>query len=525
MSLLRIEGLSVAYAGQAVVRDLSLNVAPGEIVALVGESGSGKSSVALAALGLLPDSAATSGSIAVAGQELASLAPRDLDRLRGATVSMIFQEPLTALNPAMRIGAQVAEAIRLHDRFSRREAHARAIEVLARVGLPAEVGPPDRYPHELSGGQRQRVGIAIAIAARPKLLIADEPTTALDVTTQAHVLAMLRRLVAEDGMGLLLVSHDLAVVADIADRILVMKNGGLVEQGKPRDLLLRPQAAYTQTLVDAVRRAPARAVLPEGPPLLEVQGVTRRHGRLLAVDGASFVVGRGETVGLVGESGSGKTTLLRTILALDPPQAGDVLLGGESIVKARGRTLRRLRRDIQAVFQDPGGSLDPRHRVERIVAEPLHLLDERIDRTERRRRVEKVLGQVGLSAADADRFPHQFSGGQRQRIAIARALIVEPALVVLDEAVSALDVSVRAGILDLLADLSVRLGLSYLFVSHDLAMMRNVADRLVVLRHGRIVEQGRTATILARPAHAYTAELLAATPDIDAALDRRAAQA
>jgi peptide/nickel transport system ATP-binding protein len=245
---------------------------------------------------------------------------------------------------------------------------------------------------------------------------------------------------------------------------------------------------------------------------------------LLAVDGASFTVGRGETIGLVGESGSGKTTLLRTILALDPPQGGDVLLAGESIVKARGRTLRRLRRDIQAVFQDPGGSLDPHHRVERIVAEPLHLLDERIDSAERRRRVERALEQVGLSGSDADRYPHQFSGGQRQRIAIARALIVEPALVVLDEAVSALDVSVRAGILDLLADLSARLGLSYLFVSHDLAMMRHVADRLVVLRHGRIVEQGRTADILARPAHAYTAELLAATPDLDAALARRVAQ-
>jgi peptide/nickel transport system ATP-binding protein len=275
--------------------------------------------------------------------------------------------------------------------------------------------------------------------------------------------------------------------------------------------------------VASARHRPARAAPPENAPLLEVCGVSRRHGALLAVDDASFTGGRGETVGLVGESGSGKTTLLRTILALDPPQAGDVLLGGESIVQARGAALRHLRRNVQAVFQDPGGSLDPRHRVERIVAEPLHLLDQRIDPAERRRRVEQALGQVGLSGADADRFPHQFSGGQRQRIAIARALIVEPALVVLDEAVSALDVSVRAGILDLLADLSVRLGLSYLFVSHDLAMMRHVADRLVVLRKGRIVDQGRTADILARPAHAYTAELLAATPDLDAALARRAA--
>ena len=525
MSLLSIEGLTVAYGGQPAVHGLTLTVAPGEIVALVGESGSGKSTVALATMGLLPGSATIEGAVTVAGQELGGFAPRDLDRLRGRTVSMIFQEPLTALNPAMRIGAQVAEAIRLHARVSRGEAAVRAAEVLARVGLPTEVAPPSRYPHELSGGQRQRVAIAIAIAAGPSLLIADEPTTALDVTTQAHVLTLLRRLVAEDGMGLLLVSHDLAVVADMADRIFVMKDGELVEQGASGSLLASPREAYTRTLVASARHAPTRSAPREGAPLLEVRGITRRHGALVAVDDASFTVGRGETVGLVGESGSGKTTLLRTILALDPPQAGDVLLGGESIVRARGALLRRLRRDVQAVFQDPGGSLDPRWRVERIVAEPLHLLDERVDASERRRRVEQALEQVGLASGDADRFPHQFSGGQRQRIAIARGLIVEPALVVLDEAVSALDVSVRAGILDLLADLSGRLGLSYLFVSHDLAMMRHVADRLVVLREGRIVEQGRTADILARPAHAYTAELLAATPDLDAALARRTAQA
>jgi peptide/nickel transport system ATP-binding protein len=326
-------------------------------------------------------------------------------------------------------------------------------------------------------------------------------------------------------MGLLLISHDLAIAADMADRILVMKDGRLVEAGASAQMLHRPQSAYTRSLIDDARHAPARAAPADTAPLLEVQDVTRRYGDRLAVDGASFVVGRGETLGLVGESGSGKTTLLRTILALEPPQEGDVLLGGQSMVRSRGKALRRLRRDIQAVFQDPGGSLDPRHRVERIVAESLHLLDTRIDAADRRHRVEQALVQVGLSGADADRLPHQFSGGQRQRIAIARALIVEPKLVVLDEAVSALDVSVRAGILDLLADLSVRLGLSYLFVSHDLAMMRHVADRLVVLRDGRIVEQGRTADILARPGHAYTAELLSATPDLDAVLARRRAQA
>lgn len=536
MSLLAIDGLSVSYRDASpAVRNASLTVEAGEIVALVGESGSGKSTVALAALGLLPRSATVAGTIVLSGLALTGLPPRDLDRLRGGTVSMIFQEPMTALNPQMRIGAQVAEAIRLHARVSRREAASRAATVLERVGLPPEIAPPGRYPHQLSGGQRQRVAIAIAIAARPALLIADEPTTALDVTTQAHVMALLRRLVAEDGMGLLLVSHDLAVVAEVADRVVVMKDGAIVEQGAPHDILLHPQAAYTAKLMERSRHAPVRPSPPPGPPLLEVQDILRTYpgGRSglralpdrIAVDGASFTVGRGETVGLVGESGSGKTTLLRTILALDAPQRGDVRLGGQSITEARGPALRRLRRDVQAVFQDPAGSFDPRYRVERIVAEPLHLLNERIVPDERRHRVERVLAQVGLAGTDADRFPHQFSGGQRQRIALARALIVEPALVVLDEAVSALDVSVRADILDLLADLSRRLGIAYLFVSHDLAMMRHVADRLVVLKDGRIVEQGPTADILAAPAHPYTAALLAATPDLDRALAGRAVRA
>ncbi len=533
MSLLEIERLSVAYAGVAVVRDVTITVGAGEIVALVGESGSGKSTVALSAIDLLAPSADRGGRVLVEGRDLATLSLRERDRLRGARIAMISQEPATALNPRMRIGAQVAEASRLHG-MSRRDAGRRAAEMLARVGLPADAVSPRRFPHQLSGGQRQRVAIAMAFAAAPALLVADEPTTALDVTTQAQVLALLRRLVAEDDMGLLLISHDLAVVADLATRIVVMKDGAIVEEGTSANILSSPQTDYTKTLIERSSHVPTRAPhagpAPAGsPPLLEVRNLTRIHrGRgqdRLTVDAASFVVRRGETVGLIGESGSGKTTLLRAILGLDAVQGGAVLLDGVNISTARGAALLRLRRKVQAVFQDPAASLDPRWTIERVVAEPLHLLEMAVDRRERRYRVERMLEQVGLRATDADRYPHQFSGGQRQRIAIARALVIEPALVILDEAVSALDVSIRADILDLLADLSSRLGVAYLFVSHDLALMRRIADRLIVIRNGRIIEQGPTGEVIAAPAQPYTAELLAATPDLDRILSERSAQA
>ena len=522
MSGLAMQQVRIAYGSRAAVNDVSLAVSPGEVVALVGESGSGKSSLALAALGLLPPEATVTGTVSVGGRDLSALSPRELDRVRGRGIALVFQDPAAALNPRLRIGAQVAETIRVHDRISRRAADARAAEILARVGLPAAIVPATRYPHQLSGGQRQRVAIAVAIAAGPALLVADEPTSALDVTTQAQILALLRRLVAEDGMGLLLVSHDLAVVAEIADRILVMKDGAVVEEGRATALLARPASPYGRRLVASARAAvPARSPAA-GPPLLEVRGISRRHGTATVLDDVSFTVGRGETVGLVGESGAGKTTLLRTVLALEAPQAGEVRLAGQSVTRSRGRALRRLRRDMQAVFQDPGRSLDPRHRVGRIVAEPLHLLDPRPGRDDRRDRVERVLREVGLEPADADLFPHQFSGGQRQRIALARALVVAPALVVLDEALSALDMSVRAEMLALLAELSVRRGLSYLFVSHDIALMRQVADRLVVLRDGRVLEQGPTADLMTAPQSRYTADLIAATPDLDAILRRRA---
>jgi peptide/nickel transport system ATP-binding protein len=534
MSLLRIEGLSVRYKDHAAISDLSLTVEPGQMVGLVGESGSGKSTAAMATIGLLSPAATQIGEIIVDGRALSGLDRRQMDALRGGLVGMIFQEPMTALNPMMRIGAQVAETIRIHKRVSRREAMKAAVAVMTRVGLdPAKI-PADRYPHQLSGGQRQRVAIAIAIAAGPKLLIADEPTTALDVTTQAHIMALLRELVVQENMGLLLVSHDLGLIAETADTLVVMKDGRCVESGPAQDVMNRPTHAYTQMLLGKARYAPVRppVVAVEGPPLLEVEAIVRtypgqwagfrRAPGKRAVDDVSFVVRRGETVGLVGESGSGKSTLLRTVLGLDAPQAGAVRLHGETLSGAKGLTLRRLRRNVQAVFQDPYGSFDPRYTVEHIVAEPLFLLDDKPGGKERRRLVEAALEQVGLNATHVDRYPHEFSGGQRQRLAIARALIVQPDLVVLDEAVSALDVSIRADILDLLAELSARLGLAYLFVSHDLSVMRAVTDRLLVMHDGRIVEQGATADVIAAPSHPYTASLLAATPDLERALAGKA---
>ncbi len=528
MTLLAIDHLTVSHGDQIALRGVSLRVAAGEIVGLVGESGSGKSTVALASMALLPDTAAISGQVVLDGANLVTLPPRQLDRLRGNVAGMIFQEPMSALNPLQTIGTQVAEVIRLHKGLGRRTALREAGGVLARVGLLPDRVPASRYPHQLSGGQRQRVAIAIAIAGDPKLIVADEPTTALDVTTQAHIMDLLTGLIRERGIGLLLVSHDLALVGQVADRIVVLQDGTIVEQGPVGSVLAAPRGLYTRMLLAKARHVPARRIGPSvGAPVLEVRDLTQRYrgAKAAALDGVSLRVGPGETVGVIGESGSGKTTLLRAVLALGSLQAGAVLLHGEAIATARGHRLRVLRRQVQAVFQDPKGSFDPRQRVEQLVAEPLHLLDVPVARAERRERVETALRRVGLDAADADRFPHQFSGGQRQRIAIARALIIEPSLVVLDEAVSALDMSTRADILDLLATLSATLGLSYLFVSHDLSVMKSMADRLIVMKDGRIVEEGPTATILATPRHPYTTALVAATPDLDRVIASRTAQA
>jgi len=522
MSLLRIDGLELSIGGLPVLHDVSLHVGHGEIVGVIGESGSGKSMTALSVMQLLPQGAHCQGQVTLSGHDMLALQERALCRLRGNEVGMVFQEPMTALNPLHTIGQQVAETIQIHENVRRAVAMDRAAEALLRVDLPPERFPLSRYPHELSGGQRQRVGIAMAIALRPKLLIADEPTTALDVTTQAEVLRLLRRLVDEDGMGLLLISHDLGVVAGMADRIVIMRHGRVVETGTFGNL----QSPYALQLLEASNHIPDRKGSQGEAPLLQVQDVVRDYatprkgwlgqpGTFRAVDGVSFDIRRGENLGLVGESGCGKSTLTRAILGLEEVQGGRILMDGQPVFD--GHTANRaIRRRMQVVFQDPYGSFNPRHKVGRLVAEPFHLLDDPPRGADRDAAVADVLESVGLNPENRNRYIHEFSGGQRQRIAIARALIIRPELIILDEAVSALDVSIRAQILDLLAGLSDRFGLTYLFISHDLSVVRNVTDRVMVMQGGRIVEEGPTEQVFAAPAHAYNKKLIAAVPQLPA---------
>jgi len=543
--LLAVDRLSVSIGDAQIIRQLSFRVDAGEIVGLAGASGSGKSMTALAIMRLLPPRARLSGAVYLNGAAITTKSEAELRGLRGRDIGIVFQEPMTALNPLMQIGDQVAETVLLHGAASRRQAKTLAREALDAVGLEGEAGALNRYPHELSGGQRQRVAIAIAVVLRPALLIADEPTTALDVIAQAHILTLLRELATERRMGLILVSHDLAVIARVAHRLMVMNDGKIVEErtldGKgPAQIhrsLRHLRHPYTRALLAAaelpVKRAaaavPATAAGEDtAPPVLEVRGLIREYRRsrrslwhartaFRAVDDVSLSLRAGENVGLVGESGSGKSSLLRAILALDRPQGGDVRLLGEPFSTATGARLKRLRRSIQLVFQDPYGSFDPQWSVERLISEPYYLMDAPPSAAERRRRVATVLEQVGLAAADGLRYPHEFSGGQRQRIAIARALITEPAVIAFDEAVSALDVLVRAQILELLGELSRRLKLAYLFVSHDLNVVRAIADRVYVMLEGRIVEHGPTAELFLSPQHEYTRALIAASPQINPA--------
>ncbi|MFD3191263.1 ABC transporter ATP-binding protein [Sedimentitalea sp. HM32M-2] len=529
MSLLAIRGLSLSIRDTPILKSVSLTVAPGEIVAVTGESGSGKSMTALAVMRLLPDQADAAGRITLDGTDILEAGESQMCGLRGRAVGMVFQEPMTALNPVRSIGDQVAETILVHGAMSARAARARAREMLDRVGLPADRFPLGRYPHELSGGQRQRVVIAMAIALRPKLLIADEPTTALDVTTQAQILDLLKGLVADFGMGLLMITHDLAVVADMADRIVVMRHGAVVESGPTQSLLTQMRHPYTRMLFQASAH---RVALPEAPPpapLLQVRDVVRDYrlprtrllhdpGHFRAVDRVSFTLNRGERLGLVGESGCGKSTLTRALLGLEPVQQGQILLDGAPVYAGHRPNLA-VRRRMQVVFQDPFGSFNPRHRVDRLITEPFHLLTDPPTGAARRAAIAEALAAVGLHPQDALKYIHEFSGGQRQRIAIARALIVRPDLILFDEAVSALDVSVRAQILDLLAELCDTYDLTYLFISHDLSVVRTVTDRVLVMQAGRIVEAGDTEDVFTNPQHPYTQALIAAAPrlpDLDA---------
>ncbi|WP_116133469.1 ABC transporter ATP-binding protein [Tropicimonas sp. IMCC34043] len=522
--MIDIAHLDLSIAGTPILRDVSLKLGQGRILGLAGESGSGKSMTALSILRLLPPSARLSGHVHLDGQDLTTLSEQQMCSVRGRQIGMIFQEPMTALNPVQSIGDQVAETLVIHGAARRGEARRIAVERLERVGLSPDHIPPDRFPHELSGGQRQRVCIALAIALRPRVLIADEPTTALDVTTQERILGLIRGLVDEQNMACLFITHDLAVLAELADDIAVMKAGEVVEAGATLDVLRHRRHPYTRALFEASRHQPVRVPAPPAAaPLLRVERVVRDYPlprqRLFgarpgfrAVDGVSFDLHRGESLGLVGESGCGKSTLTRAILGLEPIQGGAIRLGGEKITPQMPPALRRR---MQVVFQDPYGSFNPRHSAARLIAEPFHLGGRPADLD---LRVAEALESVGLRPTDADKYPHEFSGGQRQRLAIARALITRPDLIVLDEAVSALDVRVRAQILDLLADLQGRLGLTYLFISHDLTVVRAVTDRVLVMKAGQIVEAGTTAAVFAAPSHPYTRTLLDAAPMLPEAM-------
>jgi peptide/nickel transport system ATP-binding protein len=551
MSLLEIENLHLDIGGVPILKGIDLSIAQGEVMGIVGESGSGKSMTAMTLMRLLPEGARATGRVEFDGIDILGAPEAAMNRLRGEAVGMVFQEPMTALNPVKTIGEQVAEGIRWHTGASRANAEDRARAMLDRVGLPEAKFPLSRYPHELSGGQRQRVVIAIACALQPKLLVADEPTTALDVVLQAQILDLLRDLVSERRMGLMLISHDLAVVAEMSDRLTIMRYGEVLEAGPAATILTEQKHPYTKQLAHAsthvpeVRRslsssnagkveAQAQAdTPPPDVPLLSVTDVVRDYpGRrsslfsraepFRAVDGVSFDLREGQSVALVGRSGCGKSTLARMILALDRPSSGSIRLMGEELSDKSEPALRPLRRDMQVVFQDPYGSFNPRHKVERLVSEPLHLLETAVERNERRERVAAALGEVGLRTADMDKYPHEFSGGQRQRISIARALITRPKLIVADEPVSALDVSIRAQILDLFADLNHRLGVAYVFITHDLTVARAITDNVMVMHDGRIVEHGRTGDVLDAPKSEAGKALVEAAPDLQRALARRA---
>ncbi|MEV5605955.1 ABC transporter ATP-binding protein [Streptomyces sp. NPDC052299] len=537
--ILELDGLGVVFTTETgevpAVRGVSLTVAPGETLALVGESGSGKSTIALAAMGLLSGNARATGSALIAGTQVVGAREGELAALRGRTASMVFQEPATALDPLTRVGAQIAEVIRNHREVSAKEAAEEAVALLRKVGIPEPEKRATAYPFQLSGGQRQRVVIAMAIANNPALLIADEPTTALDVTVQAEILDLLRRLAAETGTGVLLVTHNMGVVADFADRVAVMYHGEIVETGPVEDVLLRPSHDYTRRLLAAVPRlsvaegdeaAPAQAVdkAPDTEPVAELRDVSVVFGRgknaVRALDGVSLAVHPGQTLGLVGESGSGKSTASRVALGLIAPTSGTVSLFGHDLARTRSRARRALRAGIGVVLQDPVASLDARMTVGECVAEPLRVHRGKLSAKDRRSKVAAVLDRVRLPREVADRAPRELSGGQRQRVSLARALVLEPRLLVADEPTSALDVSVQQAVLEVISELQDELGFACLFVSHDLAVVQHFAQRVVVLRGGRIQEQGPTGETLLHPETDYTRGLLAAVPVPDPVIQR-----
>ncbi|HEV7322916.1 MAG TPA: ABC transporter ATP-binding protein [Ensifer sp.] len=530
-ALLEIRNLSIEFPSRAgtvhAVNDVSWSVNPGETLAILGESGSGKSVSASAVLDLIdtPPAVISRGEILYRGRDLLKTSREDRRAINGKKISMIFQDPLAALNPVYPIGWQIAETLRVHG-VDKATAHARVIDLLAKVGIDDPERRARQYPHQFSGGQRQRIMIASAIALAPELLIADEPTSALDVTVQAQVLALLKKLQAESGMGMVLITHDLGVVEKVADRVVVMQGGRIVEAGTADQIMNAPQHPYTRKLLDAMpgrHGFEANTAEAKGRVLLDVDGVSRIYGvepgkaaqagpkAIRAVDDASFKLRSGETLGIVGESGSGKSTLARMLLGLDRPTLGTIRFDGRDLHGMSPTETFQVRRRMQFVFQDPTASLNPRMTIAEIVSEPWAIHSDVLPRSEWRDGVVGLLERVGLNADHIDRHPHQFSGGQRQRIAIARALALKPEIIVCDEAVSALDVSVQAQVIDLLKELRSELGLSYIFIAHDLALVRDFATEVVVMYRGRIVEQGRTDAVYGDPQHDYTKRLLSAS--------------
>ncbi|MEI4261456.1 ABC transporter ATP-binding protein [Roseovarius sp. D0-M9] len=531
MSLLQIRDLAIALPVGAdrmyAAQEINFDLAPGEILCIVGESGSGKSMSANAVMGLLPQGVEPAGgTITFDGREILGLPEKEMLKLRGSRISMIFQEPLSALNPLMRVGAQIAEVFEAHGALSGPERRARALELLGEVGIPDPDSAIRAYPFQLSGGQRQRVMIAMALALEPDILIADEPTTALDVTTQAQILKLIENLRKSRGMAVIFITHDFGVVADIADRVIVMQTGKIVEAGTADEVLLRPQHPYTRALIDAIPRLTQHAEGAEQTrdPILTVEGLNKTFstgsGMLFgkrrvvkAVQDVNFQLYAGETIGIVGESGSGKSTVGRCLVRLLDPDSGRVMVDGADIAHMSGAELRDQRRKLQMIFQDPFSSLNPRARVSRILTEGLIAYG--TPKAEAMARARELLDLVGLDASALRRFPHEFSGGQRQRIGIARALALDPRIIIADEAVSALDVSIQAQVLDLLADLKTRLDLSMLFITHDLRVAARVCDRIIVMQKGRIVEAGPAGKVLHNPDNEYTQSLLDAIPGKD----------
>ncbi|MGI9372103.1 MAG: ABC transporter ATP-binding protein [Hyphomicrobiales bacterium] len=505
------------------VEDITLHVNSGEIVCIVGESGSGKSVTAHTVMGLIPreDLTPVKGEIYLQGEELLSKSEKQLLQLRGERMAMIFQEPMTALNPVMKVGDQIGEMLEIHTDMDASARKKRIIEVMDDVSLPDPELMFDSFPHQLSGGQRQRIMIAMALALEPGLLIADEPTTALDVTTQAQILDLIKDIQRRHGTGVMFITHDFGVVAEVADRVVVMQLGKIVEQGEANQILTDPQHPYTQMLMASVPSMdpPERAPIEEGDPALEAHHLNKVYGNkglfgggrvVHAANDVDLVVYRGETLGVVGESGSGKSTVARCIMRLIDPTSGEVLIDGENIATLSEGELRPYRRDVQIVFQDPYRSLNPRRTVgQSIVEGPVNFGTSEGEALTRARDLMEI---VGLAPEALDRFPHQFSGGQRQRICIARALAMEPQVLVADEAVSALDVSVQAQVLDLLEDVRTRFDLAMLFITHDLRVAAQICDRIMVMQFGNVVEHGVTADVYAKPSHPYTQSLLDAAP-------------